>query len=114
MQLLFADASTGARSPALVKQGQIGELINAKPEARRKILEEAAGISGLHTRRHDAELRLRGAESNLEKVDDSLETLHNNLRALKRQAGAPSGSMATTPKKSMRPLAGRRIRTSRS
>ena len=85
VQLLFADASTGARSPALVKQGQIGELINAKPEARRKILEEAAGISGLHTRRHDAELRLRGAESNLEKVDDALENLHNNLRALKRQ-----------------------------
>ena len=85
VQLLFADASTGARSPALVRQGQIGELINAKPEARRKILEEAAGISGLHTRRHDAELRLRGAESNLEKVDDTLENLHNNLRALKRQ-----------------------------
>ena len=85
VQLLFADASTGARSPSLVRQGQIGELINAKPESRRKFLEEAAGISGLHTRRHDAELRLRGAESNLEKVDDTLENLHNNLRALKRQ-----------------------------
>ena len=69
----------------MVRQGQIGELINAKPEARRKFLEEAAGISGLHTRRHDAELRLRGAESNLEKVDDTLENLNNNLRALKRQ-----------------------------
>lgn len=85
VQLLFADASTGARSPALVRQGQIGELINAKPEARRKILEEAAGISGLHTRRHEAELKLRGAEGNLEKVDDSLENLHTHLRALKRQ-----------------------------
>ena len=85
VQLLFADASTGARSPALVRQGQIGELINAKPESRRKFLEEAAGISGLHTRRHDAELRLRGAESNLEKVDETLENLRNNLRALKRQ-----------------------------
>ena len=86
VQLLFADASTGARSPALVKQGQIGELINAKPENRRKILEEAAGISGLHTRRHEAELRLRGAENNLEKVEDALANLHSQLRALKRQA----------------------------
>jgi chromosome segregation protein len=62
VQLLFADASTGARSTALVRQGQIGELINAKPEARRRVLEEAAGISGLHSRRHEAELRLRAAE----------------------------------------------------
>lgn len=86
VQLMFADASTGARSPALVKQGQIGELINAKPENRRKILEEAAGISGLHTRRHEAELRLRGAENNLEKVDDTLGNLETQLRSLKRQA----------------------------
>lgn len=86
VQLMFADASTGARSPALVKQGQIGELINAKPENRRKILEEAAGISGLHTRRHEAELRLRGAENNLEKVDDMLGNLETQLRGLKRQA----------------------------
>ena len=60
VQLLFADASTGARSPALVRQGQIGEIIAAKPRARRRILEEAAGISGLHSRRHEAELRLKG------------------------------------------------------
>ncbi|MGC6475769.1 MAG: chromosome segregation protein SMC [Parvibaculales bacterium] len=86
VQLMFADASTGARSPALVKQGQIGELINAKPEARRKILEEAAGISGLHTRRHDAELKLRGAESNLEKLDDALGNMETQLRSLQRQA----------------------------
>ncbi len=86
VQLLFADASTGARSTSLVRQGQIGELINSKPEARRMILEEAAGISGLHSRRHEAELRLRAAESNLEKVDDTLQTLETELRQLKRQA----------------------------
>jgi chromosome segregation protein len=86
VQLLFADASTGARSTSLVRQGQIGELINAKPEARRMILEEAAGISGLHSRRHEAELRLRAAENNLEKVDDALQTLETEFRQLKRQA----------------------------
>src|SRR5579883_3384060 len=56
VQMLFADASTGARSPALVHQGRIGEIIQAKPEQRRRVLEEAAGISGLHARRHEAEL----------------------------------------------------------
>eukprot|EP01030_Chromulinospumella_sphaerica_P020715 gene20715-20641_t len=70
VQLLFADASTGSRSPALVRQGQIGEIINAKPQARRLILEEAAGITGLHTRRHEAELKLRAAEQNLTRLDD--------------------------------------------
>src|SRR5213083_1166386 len=65
VQLLFADVSTGARSPALVRQGQIAEIINAKPQARRLILEEAAGITGLHTRRHEAELKLKAAEVNL-------------------------------------------------
>ena len=65
VQLLFADASTGARSPALVHQGHIGEIIQAKPEQRRRVLEEAAGISGLHARRHEAELRLKAAEANL-------------------------------------------------
>src|ERR1700754_2698980 len=70
VQLLFADASTGAHSPALVRQGQIGELIAAKPTARRPLLEEAAGLSGLHSRRHEAELRLKGAEQNLERVED--------------------------------------------
>ncbi|MDB2668565.1 chromosome segregation protein SMC [Alphaproteobacteria bacterium] len=86
VQLLFADASSGARSNSLVKQGQIGELINAKPEARRLILEEAAGISGLHSRRHEAELRLRAADGNLEKLEDTLTTLETQLRQLKRQA----------------------------
>ena len=62
VQLIFADASTGARSPAMVRQGQIAELIAAKPQSRRRILEEAAGISGLHSRRHEAELRLKAAE----------------------------------------------------
>ncbi len=86
VQLLFADASTGARSPALVRQGQISELIAAKPQNRRKILEEAAGISGLHTRRHDAELKLRAAETNLTRLDDVTAQLESQLNSLKRQA----------------------------
>ena len=86
VQLMFADASTGARSNSLVKQGQIGEIINSKPEARRRILEEAAGISGLHSRRHEAELRLRGAENNLEKLEETINNLQTQLRQLKRQA----------------------------
>ncbi len=84
-QLLFADASTGARSPALVQQGQIGEIVNAKPQARRRILEEAAGITGLHSRRHEAELRLRAAEGNLERLQDIMGQLHSRLSSLKRQ-----------------------------
>jgi len=86
VQLLFADASTGARSPSMVGQGRIGELISAKPVARRALLEEAAGISGLHSRRHEAELRLRAAESNLERLDDVVGQLENQLDSLKRQA----------------------------
>ncbi len=85
VQLFFADSSTGARSTALVQQGQIGALITAKPVDRRKILEEAAGITGLHSRRHDAELRLRAAETNLMRVDDNLGQLETHLRGLKRQ-----------------------------
>ncbi|HTM77447.1 MAG TPA: chromosome segregation protein SMC [Devosia sp.] len=86
VQLLFADASTGARSPSMVRQGQIGELIAAKPVQRRALLEEAAGISGLYSRRHEAELRLRGAESNLERVDDIIGQVETQLETLKRQA----------------------------
>ena len=86
VQMLFADASTGSHSPALVRQGQITELINAKPKARRRILEEAAGISGLYQRRHEAELRLTAAEANLLRVDDVLEALAQQLSALTRQA----------------------------
>ncbi|WP_412551192.1 chromosome segregation protein SMC [Shimia sp. MIT910701] len=86
VQMLFADASTGAHSPALVRQGQIAELINAKPKARRRILEEAAGISGLYQRRHEAELKLKGAETNLARVDDVIEQLASQLAQLSRQA----------------------------
>ena len=86
VQMLFADASTGAHSPALVRQGQISELINAKPKSRRRILEEAAGISGLYQRRHEAELKLKGAETNLTRVDDVIEQLASQLSQLARQA----------------------------
>ena len=86
VQMLFADASTGSHSPALVRQGQISELINAKPKARRRVLEEAAGISGLYARRHEAELKLQGAEQNLLRVDDVLEQLAQQLSTLTRQA----------------------------
>ncbi len=86
VQMLFADASTGAHSPALVRQGQISELINAKPKSRRRVLEEAAGISGLYQRRHEAELKLNGAETNLARLDDVLEQLDSQLAGLARQA----------------------------
>jgi chromosome segregation protein len=86
IQLLFADASTGAHSPAMVGQGRIGELIAAKPTDRRKLLEEAAGISGLHNRRHEAELRLRAAETNLERLADVISEIEAQLETLKRQA----------------------------
>ncbi|KNG94747.1 chromosome segregation protein SMC [Pseudaestuariivita atlantica] len=86
VQMLFADASTGAHSPSLVRQGQISELINAKPKARRRILEEAAGISGLYQRRHEAELKLKGTETNLTRVDDVIEQLAAQLAQLARQA----------------------------
>lgn len=88
VQMLFADASTGAHSPALVRQGQISELINAKPKSRRRILEEAAGISGLYQRRHEAELKLNGAENNLTRVDDTLDQLSTQAASLARQARA--------------------------
>ena len=86
VQLLFADASTGSNSPALVRQGQISELIAAKPQNRRMILEEAAGVSGLHSRRHEAELRLRAAEANLTRLDDVAGELESALGRLKREA----------------------------
>jgi len=84
--LLFADASTGANSPALVRQGQISELIGAKPQNRRRVLEEAAGVSGLHTRRHEAELRLTAAEANLSRLEDISRELDTALSRLKREA----------------------------
>ena len=86
VRILFEDAATGARSPALVRQGQIGELVNAKPEQRRRILEDAAGIAGLHTRRHEAELRLKAADANLARIQDILGQLNSQIESLKRQA----------------------------
>ena len=86
VQLLFADSATGARSTAMVSQGKISAVISAKPTERRRILEEAAGITGLHSRRHEAELRLRGADNNLERLDDILVTLDAQLANLKKQA----------------------------
>jgi chromosome segregation protein len=86
VQIVFADASTGARSPALVHQGRIGEIIQAKPEQRRRVLEEAAGVSGLHARRHEAELRLKAAETNLLRVEDVIGQLAAQMDGLKKQA----------------------------
>jgi len=85
VQILFADAATGARSPALVRQGQISEIISAKPQSRRRILEDAAGIAGLHARRHEAELRLKAAEDNLVRVEDVIRELESQIESLKRQ-----------------------------
>ncbi|MBT6307807.1 MAG: chromosome segregation protein SMC [Rhodospirillaceae bacterium] len=86
VQLLFADAGTGARSAGIVSQGRIGALINAKPSERRILLEEAANIRGLYTRRHEAELRLKAAETNLERLEDILTSIQSQLKGLKQQA----------------------------
>ena len=86
VQLLFADASTGARSTSMVSQGRVGAIIAAKPEQRRSLLEEAAGITGLHSRRHEAELRLNSTENNLERVKDVLKTQDEQLEILKKQS----------------------------
>jgi chromosome segregation protein len=88
VQLLFADAASGATSPSLVRQGQISELINARPKARRRVLEEAAGISGLYARRHEAELKLRATEANLARVGDVIDALEVQIASLARQARA--------------------------
>ena len=86
VQLLFADAGTGARSAGIVSQGRIGALINAKPSERRILLEEAANIRGLYTRRHEAEWRLKAAETNLERLEDILTSIQSQLKGLKQQA----------------------------
>ncbi len=86
VQLLFADAATGARSTSMVSQGRVSAIIAAKPEQRRTLLEEAAGITGLHSRRHDAELRLNSSENNLERVKDVLKTQEEQLEILKKQS----------------------------
>jgi chromosome segregation protein len=86
VQLLFADAATGARSPALVSQGRIGAVISAKPPSAASMLEEAAGIAGLHVRRKDAEQKLRATETNLTRLDELLADMEVRAAALKRQA----------------------------
>src|SRR3954449_3653174 len=86
VQLLFADNASGANSPALVSQGRIGTIINSKPTERRVLLEEAAGITGLHSRRHEAELRLKAAEANLLRLDDVIVTMDAQLGTLRKQA----------------------------
>jgi chromosome segregation protein len=86
VQLLFADASTGANSPALVRQGQISELISAKPENRRRILEEAAGIGGLHARRHEADLKLKATETNLTRLEELVVEIEAQASSLRKQA----------------------------
>ena len=86
IQTLFADLSTGAHSPSMISQGRIGALVTAKPTDRRSILEEAAGISGMHVRRHESELRLNSAENNLRKADDLRRQQEKQLENLKKQA----------------------------
>ncbi|MBV8169465.1 MAG: chromosome segregation protein SMC, partial [Alphaproteobacteria bacterium] len=86
VQLLFADIATGAHSPSMVSQGRVGALISAKPADRRAILEDAAGIGGLYSRRHEAELRLRAAEANLTRLEDVITTLDAQAQTLKKQA----------------------------
>ena len=86
IQLLFADASTSARSTSIVSQGRIGAITQAKPEDRKMVLEEAAGILGLQSRRHDSELRLKGANNNLLRVEDVIKTYEEQLAVLKKQS----------------------------
>ncbi len=86
VQTLFADLASGARSSAMVSQGRVSALINARPEERRQVLEEAAGITGLHARRHEAELKLRAAETNLERAEDGRGQIEAQLDGLRRQA----------------------------
>ena len=85
-QMFFADLSTGAHSPSIISQGRIGALVTAKPTDRRAILEEAAGISGLHVRRHEAELRLSAAENNLKRADELRRQQERQLANLQKQA----------------------------
>jgi len=86
VQTLFADLASGARASAMVSQGRVGALVAARPEERRAVLEEAAGITGLHARRHEAELKLRAAETNLARAEDLRGQLETQLGSLKRQA----------------------------
>jgi chromosome segregation protein len=90
VQTLFADLSTGAHSPSMITQGRIGTLVTAKPTDRRAILEEAAGIAGIHVRRHESELRLNSAENNLKKADELKRQQEKQLENLKKQAAEAS------------------------
>lgn len=85
VQTLFADLASGARSSAIISQNRVGQLIAAKPEERRLLLEEAAGITGLHARRHDAELKLRQTETNLSRAEDLRLQLEERLESLEGQ-----------------------------
>ncbi|MEO6579591.1 MAG: chromosome segregation protein SMC [Sphingomicrobium sp.] len=98
VSLLFADAATGAHSPALVSQGRIGAVIAAKPTERRQMLEEAAGISGLHARRKDAEQKLRAAEANVTRLDELLSDQEARASSLRRQARAAERYRVLTEK----------------
>jgi chromosome segregation protein len=86
VQTLFADLASGARASAMVSQGRVGALVNARPDERRALLEEAAGITGLHARRHEAELKLRAAEQNLARAEDLKGQIETRLKELQRQA----------------------------
>lgn len=86
VQMLFADTVTGANSPALVSQGRVTQMINAKPQERRLVLEESAGVSGLYARRHEAELRLRAVDNNLQRLEDIVGSMEGRLNSLKKQA----------------------------
>ena len=85
-QTFFADLSTGAHSPSLISQGRIGMIVTAKPSERKSVLEEAAGISGIHMRRHEAETRLNAAENNLKRADELKKQQEKQLENLKNQA----------------------------
>ena len=90
VQTLFADLSTGAHSPSMISQGKVGTLVTAKPSDRRAILEEAAGISGIHVRRHESELRLNSAENNLKRADELRRQQEKQLENLRKQAAEAS------------------------
>ena len=90
VQTLFADLSTGAHSPSMISQGKVGTLVTAKPSDRRAILEEAAGISGMHVRRHESELRLNSAENNLKRADELRRQQEKQLENLRKQAAEAS------------------------
>ena len=85
-QTFFADLSTGAHSPSLIGQGRIGMIVTAKPSERKSVLEEAAGISGIHIRRHEAETRLNAAENNLKRADELKKQQEKQLENLKKQS----------------------------